>query len=99
MAREYDSQIEEALKQILEPEARERLATIKLVKPEKYDRVAMEIIRGAKAGRIRGQLDVVQLTKYLEKDEEKNKGCTKVVFSRRRGIDDSDEDDDNDDDL
>ena len=94
-----DDMMSEMLKQILEPQALERLNTIKLVKPEKVQRVSQKLIEGARSGRLRNQIDMEQLTKYLEEDDKKNKASGKIKFDRRRRIDDSDDDDDNDDDL
>jgi len=85
------------LKQILSDEAGERVANIRLVKPDKARQVEMMVINAARAGRLRGKVSDEQLKELLSQVSEQTERRTKVTISRRRSnFDDEDDDDDDD---
>ncbi|KAJ3290328.1 hypothetical protein HK104_006847 [Borealophlyctis nickersoniae] len=79
--------------QILDNEARERLARIKIVKEDKARAVEDMLIRMAQTGQLRGKVSEPQLIDMLEQLSEQHQKETKIKYNRRR-FDDSDEDDD-----
>lgn len=64
--RQYEAQIHSALIQILEPEARERLNTIKLTKPDFAKSVEQQLIMLAQNGRIKTKINDEQLKVILK---------------------------------
>ncbi len=62
-----DAQIKQVLSQILTPEARSRLTTIKMAKPEFASQVELLLIQLAQSGQIKGMIDDVQLKALLAK--------------------------------
>jgi len=64
--RQLDSQIRVALMEILEPEARERLNTIKLTRPEFAKAVEQQLVMLAQSGRVRQRITDDQLKGLLE---------------------------------
>ncbi len=63
--RQIDSQIRVALMEILEPEARERLNTIKLTRPEFAKAVEQQLVVLAQSGRVRQRITDDQLKALL----------------------------------
>jgi programmed cell death protein 5 len=63
--RQIESQIQMVLMQILEPQARERLNTIKLTKPEFAKAVEQQLVMLAKGGRLRQKITDAQLKELL----------------------------------
>ncbi|NLA38234.1 MAG: DNA-binding protein [Methanomicrobiales archaeon] len=63
---QIESQIRIVLMEILEPEARERLNTIKLTRPEFAKAVEQQLVMLAQGGRIRGRITDDQLKSLLE---------------------------------
>jgi len=63
--RQIESQIQMMLMQILEPQARERLNTIKLTKPEFAKAVEQQLVMLAKSGRLRQKISDTQLKDLL----------------------------------
>uniref|UniRef100_A0A2M4AXK4 Putative programmed cell death protein n=1 Tax=Anopheles triannulatus TaxID=58253 RepID=A0A2M4AXK4_9DIPT len=83
------------LVQLLDQDARARLNTLKLSKPEKAQMVEGMIIRMAQMGQIGGRLDDASLVKLLESlNQQMPRSNSTVKFDRRRAALDSDEDDD-----
>ena len=63
--RQYESQIHSVLMQILEPEARERLNTIKLTRPDFARSVEQQLVTLAQNGRIKNKINDEQLKVIL----------------------------------
>lgn len=63
---QMEAQIQMILKQILEPQARERLNTIKLTRPEFAQGVEQQLVMLAQSGRIREKITDAQLKEILQ---------------------------------
>ncbi|PKG33959.1 DNA-binding protein [Methanoregula sp.] len=59
------SQIQMILMQVLEPDARERLSTIKLTKPEFAGAVEQQLVMPAQSGRLQKKITDAQLKELL----------------------------------
>lgn len=78
-------------------EAREKLANIRLVKPERADQVENYIINAAQGGSLAGRISEEQVKDLLRKITEQTQKSTKVtIMRRRRAFDEEDDDDDED---
>ncbi|KAH6576477.1 hypothetical protein BASA50_006762 [Batrachochytrium salamandrivorans] len=77
--------------QILDNNARERLARIKIVKSDKARAVEDMLMRMAQTGQIRGKVGEPQLIDLLEQISSQQQSATKITYNRRRD-NDSDED-------
>jgi len=64
---QYSEERKKVLRQILTPEAKERLARIRLVKPEFVENVENQLISLALSGRLNNVIDDDTLVKLLEK--------------------------------
>ncbi len=62
---QIDAQVRAALMEILEPEARERLNTIKLTRPEFAKAVEQQLVMLAQSGRVRQRITDEQLKGLL----------------------------------
>ncbi len=62
---QMDAQVRAALMEILEPEARERLNTIKLTRPEFAKAVEQQLVMLAQSGRVRQRITDEQLKALL----------------------------------
>ncbi len=67
MRREVDAQKRQAMMQLLTPEARARLANIRLTKPEFVDQIELQLIQLAQAGRVQSKITDDQLKELLRK--------------------------------
>jgi len=67
MRRELEAQKKQVLMQILTPEARSRLANIRLTKPDFVDQIEMQLIQLAQMGRIQSKITDEQLKVLLKK--------------------------------
>jgi programmed cell death protein 5 len=63
--RQIEAQKQAALKQILTPEARQRLTNIRMVKPEFADQIELQLIQLAQSGRIKVPISDEQLKEAL----------------------------------
>ena len=81
------------LSHYLTQEARGRLSTIAVAKPERARMVENIIIQNARMGAIRGKVEEDHLKELLGKVTEQTQRETKVSYERRKVFDDSDEDD------
>ena len=64
-AKQFEMQKQSVLRQILTPEARDRLANIRLANPQTADSVEMQLIQLAQSGRLRGVIDDTMLRNIL----------------------------------
>jgi programmed cell death protein 5 len=67
MQRELEAQKKQAMLQILTPEARSRLANLRLTKPEFVDQIELQLIQLAQTGRIQSKITDEQLKELLRK--------------------------------
>ncbi|KAJ4703794.1 DNA-binding protein [Melia azedarach] len=84
--READERRQMMLSQILSSEARERLARIALVKPEKARGVEDIILRAAQMGQIAEKVSEERLISLLEQINTQTTKQTKVTIQRRRSV-------------
>ncbi|KAI9337070.1 PDCD5-related protein [Zopfochytrium polystomum] len=81
------------LVQLLDNQARERLARISMVKADKARSVEDMLIRMAQTGQLRGKVNEKMLIDLLEQISEQTQSQSKITIARRR-VDDDDDDDD-----
>jgi len=67
MRRELEAQKRQAMIQILTPEARSRLANLRLTKPEFVDQIELQLIQLAQMGRVSSKITDEQLKELLRK--------------------------------
>ncbi|KAK4787744.1 hypothetical protein SAY86_011577 [Trapa natans] len=84
--READERRQMMLSQILLPEARERIARIALVKPEKARGVEDVLLRSAQMGQIVEKVTEERLISLLEQINTQTSKQTKVTIQRRRSV-------------
>ena len=84
--REAEERRQMMLSQILSAEARERLARIALVKPEKAKGVEDVILRAAQMGQIAEKVTEERLITLLEQINSQTAKQTKVTIQRRRSV-------------
>ncbi|XP_048132584.1 DNA-binding protein DDB_G0278111 isoform X2 [Rhodamnia argentea] len=84
--READERRQMMLSQILSSEARERLARIALVKPEKARGVEDVVLRAAQMGQIVEKVSEERLISLLEQINTQTTKQTKVTIQRRRNV-------------
>ncbi|XP_053957130.1 programmed cell death protein 5 isoform X1 [Anastrepha ludens] len=83
------------LSQVLDQQARARLNTLKISKPEKAQMFENMVIRMAQMGQVRGKLDDAQFVSILESvNAQMPQTKSTVKYDRRRAAIDSDDDDD-----
>lgn len=71
--RQYEEQKSAVLKQILDPDARSRLTTIKLAKPEYGAKLESLLIQMAQGGQIRAMLTDAQFKNILMQAQKKKR--------------------------
>ncbi|MDL2241789.1 DNA-binding protein [Bacteroidales bacterium OttesenSCG-928-L03] len=64
--KQFEMQKQSILRQILTPEARDRLANIKLASPEQAEMVEMQLIQLAQSGRLKGVITDDMLKNILQ---------------------------------
>ena len=62
---QYEAQKQELLRQILSPEARQRLANLKLIKPEFTEQLELQLIQLAQSGKLNIPMSDAQLKQIL----------------------------------
>ena len=67
MRRELEAQKKQAMMQILTPEARSRLANLRLTRPEFVDQIELQLIQLAQMGRVKAKITDEQLKELLKK--------------------------------
>ena len=63
---QFEAQKKQILGQILTPEARNRLANLRLTKPELVNQIELQLIQSAQAGSLRGKVTDEQLKVLLK---------------------------------
>ena len=81
--------------QLLSEPARNRLANIKSVKPEKAEKLEMIIIQNAQAGRFNGKVSEEQMIDLMSQLGDIEAAATRVEVARHRFDDDEELDLDN----
>ncbi|OPY28572.1 MAG: DNA-binding protein [Methanobacterium sp. PtaU1.Bin242] len=67
MRRELEAQKRQAIMQILTPEARSRLANLRLTRPEFVEQIELQLIQLAQMGRVKAKITDEQLKVLLKK--------------------------------
>lgn len=66
-AQQFENQKQSALRKILTPEARDRLANIKLANPDQANAIEMQLIQLAQSGQLRSVVTDAMLREILQK--------------------------------
>ncbi|MBS7623717.1 DNA-binding protein [Candidatus Bathyarchaeota archaeon] len=74
--KQLEAQRESLLRAILEPEARQRLANIRMVRPEFAEQLELQLIQLAQAGRLRIPLKDSQLKETLRRLQSQRRDIT-----------------------
>lgn len=67
MQQEMEMQKKQIMMQLLTPEARSRLANIRLTKPEFVDQIELQLIQLAQSGRVQNKITDEQLKELLKR--------------------------------
>lgn len=67
MRQEFEVQKKQVIMQILTPEARSRLANLRLTKPEFVEQIELQLIQLAQMGRVQSKITDEQLKELLKK--------------------------------
>ncbi|XP_031629290.1 uncharacterized protein D2005.3 isoform X1 [Contarinia nasturtii] len=94
-ARQQDEAINGFLSQCMDQNARARLNTLKISRPDKAKMVEQIIVRSVRSGQVQGRIDEPTLIGMLEQvNSQMPKTTSSVKFDRRRAAIDSDDEDD-----
>ncbi|KAA8491105.1 DNA-binding protein [Porphyridium purpureum] len=93
---EQAEQMRVMLKAILTPEASERLANVRVVKPERAQQVEATLLQMYQQGRLPGPVNEAALKQLLDQYSQAATQ-TKVTISRRNNFDSDEEEDDDED--
>lgn len=88
--REAEEQRQAMLASIMHPAAKQRLARIALVKPDKVHQIENLLLMQAQSGRFAEKVSEEQLIHILEQVNQKTKDTTKVTIQRRKNVFDDD---------
>lgn len=93
-----DSLQSSLLSQLLEPQAKERLSRVNMVRPDRAKAVENYIAKLAQTGQLRRKMtepEIVEILNGIARDQEQQ-NQTKIVFDRKNGGGGLDSDDDDD---
>ncbi|CAD7698108.1 unnamed protein product [Ostreobium quekettii] len=90
--RDAEDQRQAMLASIMQPEAKQRLARIALVKPDKARGIENMLLMQAQTGRLTEKISEGQLIQLLEQVNQSTKDKTKVTIQRRKNVLDDDDD-------
>lgn len=88
--REAEEQRQAMLASILYPAAKQRLARIALVKPDKVHQIENSLLMQAQSGRLTEKVSEEHLIQILEQVNQQTKDTTKVTIQRRKNVFDDD---------
>ena len=81
------------LQQILTPEAKQRLANIAVVKPEKAEKLELILIQNGQRGLLQGKVTETQMIDLLKQVSENEIAPASTITFKRKRFDDDDLDD------
>tara|TARA_B110000208_G_scaffold145945_1_gene176072 strand:+ start:119 stop:505 length:387 start_codon:yes stop_codon:yes gene_type:complete len=93
-ADQQEAQRKQMLDAILAPDAKERLARVHLVKPEKAFGVENLLINAAQQGKLKNQVDDATLIDMLRQVQAQQEKAGRVTITRKKDPFDDDDDDD-----
>lgn len=88
---EMEEGINSMLQAIMAPAAKQRLATIKLTRPERAQKLEMLIIQSMKAGKLQGKVNDEMLVDLIEQLDASESKEVKVEIKHRECIDSDEE--------
>merc|ERR1711879_619567 len=79
------------VRQLLEPEALERLSRLGIVKPEKQQQIEVMLLQMAQSGQIQEKMGDAGLIQLIEKVDAAKASTSSIKFQRKRRDDDDDD--------
>lgn len=92
MQQQQTQAINSLLNQVLDQQARARLNTISVAKPERGRQLESVIVQMATSGQLAGKLTEADLVNLVERVNAQTQKTTSVKFDRRRAAFDDDDD-------
>uniref|UniRef100_A0A0P4WID8 Programmed cell death protein 5 n=1 Tax=Scylla olivacea TaxID=85551 RepID=A0A0P4WID8_SCYOL len=92
MQQQQQQAINSVLNQVLDQQARARLNTISIAKPERGRQLESVILQMATTGQLAGRLSEADLVALVERINAQTQKTTSVKFDRRRAAFDDDDD-------